>query len=310
MRAPTSRHLRIVAAIAKSGKISSAASALGVTGPAVTLQLQQLEAMVGLPLFERDKRLMRPTAAGEILVDCARHVDERLRSCVEALDALAGRRAGKVHIGVASTAKYFAATALGGFKNRAPDLDLRLHVANRSEVVKALGSLETDLAIMGHPPEELKVVSFELGDHPHVFIASPQHPLAGRRRIPIERLARETLLLREQGSGTRILTERLLSKADVRPRNFMEISSNETIKQAVMADFGLALISGHTIAAEIESQRLAVLDVMGLPIIRKWYLVRHHEKRLLPPAKALWDFLVEEGRNYLPDVGHPPSARR
>lgn len=310
MRAPTSKQLRIVAEVAKSGKITTAASALGVTGPAVTLQLQQLEATIGLPLFERDRRHMRPTAAGELLAECAQQVDDRIRSCLQALDALSGRRGGRIHVGVVSTAKYFAAPALGGFKHLHPGLDLRLHVANRSEVLKSLASLDIDFAVMGRPPEDVKVESFVLGDHPHVVIAAPDHPLAGRRRVPIERLAGETLLLREIGSGTRVLTERLLSEADVKPLNYMEISSNETIKQAVMAGFGVALISGHTIAAEIESRRLVVIDVIGLPVVRKWHLVRHSEKRLLPPAVALWDYLVSEGPSYLPQIGRQTKARR
>lgn len=309
MRAPNSRQLQIIAEIAKTGKITSAASALGVTGPAVTIQLQQLEAMIGMPLFERDRRHMRPTAAGALLAECARQVDDRIKSCVHTLEQMAGLGSGTVIVGVVSTAKYFAAPALGGFKQAHPAIDLRLLVANRSDVVEALSSLETDLAIMGRPPEDVKVESIELGDHPHVVIASPAHPLAAKRHIAIDRLADETLLMREVGSGTRVLTERLLTEAGVRPRNFMEISSNETIKQAVMAGLGVALISGHTIAAEIDTHRLVILDVVGLPLMRKWYLVRHAEKRPLPPAAALWDFLVEQGQSYLPMVHRQPTRR-
>jgi LysR family transcriptional regulator for metE and metH len=162
---------------------------------------------------------------------------------------------------------------------------------------------------MGRPPEDIDVERVELGAHPHVMIASRSHPLAKVRRIPIGRLADESLLLRERGSGTRILTERLLADAQVQPRYFMEISSNETIKQAVMAGLGIALISGHTIAAEIESGRLAVLDVVGLPVMRTWYLVRHREKRPMPPAAALWDFLVSRGPAYLPAIARPSAKR-
>ena len=310
MRTPTTRHLKIVAEIAKSGKISNAANALGVTGPAVTLQLQQLEAMVGLPLFERDKRHMRPTAAGELLADCARQVDDRLKACVQALEDLSGLRSGRIFVGVVSTAKYFAVPALGGFKVAHSNFDLRLQVANRGEILRSLASLETDLAIMGRPPEDVKVESIELGEHPHVVIAARNHPLAAQRRIPFDRLADETLLMREQGSGTRILTERLLDDAQIRPRSAMDMASNETIKQSVMAGLGVAFISGHTIAAEIEQGRLVILDVIGLPVMRKWYLVRHSEKRLLPPAVALWDFFVKEGKSYLPQLVRPSSRRR
>ncbi|MDX2288737.1 MAG: LysR family transcriptional regulator [Hyphomicrobiaceae bacterium] len=309
MRAPTTKQLRIVLEIARTGKISSAANALSVTGPAVTLQLQQLEAIIGMPLFERGAGRMRPTAAGEVVADCARVVEDRLKACVETLEEFKGLRAGRVSVGVVSTAKYFAPAALGAFKRTMPRLDLRLIVVNRGDVLKALASFGVDLAIMGRPPEDIPVESVVLGDHPHVIIAAAQHPLAGRRKMGIDSLAGETLLLREPGSGTRILTERVFGDA-ANLKTAIEIGSNETIKQAVMAGLGIALISGHTIAAELELERLAILDIVGLPIVRQWHVVRHRDKRLLPAADALWRFLEREGRSFLPEVGKSVKPRR
>jgi LysR family transcriptional regulator for metE and metH len=129
-----------------------------------------------------------------------------------------------------------------------------------------------------------------VGENPHVVIAAPDHAFAaGRAGLPLAALAGERFLLREAGSGTRMLLERLLGEAGMNPSSAIEMGSNETIKQAVMAGMGVALLSAHTIAAEARDGRLAVLDVEGLPIVRQWFVVRRREKRLLPAAQALWD---------------------
>ena len=160
------------------------------------------------------------------------------------------------------------------------------------------------------PPEGIEVESALIGDHPQVIIAPPDHPLAKRRAIPQQDIAGETLLMREMGSGTRLLAERFLAKHGIQPRIGMEIGSNETIKQAVIAGLGIAFISAHTIASELQDGRLVILDVAGLPEIRHWFVVRLATKRLMPAAGALRDFLVAEGRQFLPDVGQPRRGRK
>ncbi|WP_088346677.1 MULTISPECIES: LysR family transcriptional regulator [Rhodomicrobium] len=294
------RQLRIVSAIAKTGKVIGAAEILGVTPPAVTLQLRQLEAGLGLALFERAREGMRLTAAGQHILQSAARIDAELASCLEGFKAMRGLKGGTVAIGVVSTAKYFAPAALGAFKRKQPDVELKLFVGNRGDTIRALADLELDLAIMGRPPEHLDLRSALIGEHPHVIIARPDHALAKRRGLSLGDLADETFLMREQGSGTRMLMERIFADAGRTPRMGMEISSNETIKQAVMAGLGIAFISGHTIAAEVEIERLAVLNVEGLPATRQWWVVHHADKRLMPAPLALWAFLHEEGGQYLP----------
>jgi LysR family transcriptional regulator for metE and metH len=133
-----------------------------------------------------------------------------------------------------------------------------------------------------------------------VITAAPEHPLASRRGLALAELAGESFLMRELGSGTRTLVERLFAEARMDPSIGMEIGSNETIKQAVMAGMGIAFLSAHTIAAEVADGRLAVLDVTGLPVVRQWFVVRRREKRLLPAARALWDHLATAGCRFLP----------
>lgn len=302
MRDITLKQLRAVTEVARTGKVLSAADNLNVTPPAITLQLKQLEEMLGLPLFERRRDGMKQTQAGQLLVDCAHRIEAELADCAERLNLLHGLNTGSVSIGAVSTAKYFAPAALGAFKRLHPDLDVKLFVGNRDETIRALAALEFDVVIMGRPPEGLKVANAFLGDHPHVIIASPGHPLAGKRHIPLSALEDETFMMREEGSGTRMLMERIFAQVETKPRIGMEISSNETIKQAVMAGLGIAFISAHTIASEIEAERLVMLDVQDLPIWRQWWMVRHADKRLTPPGQAFWDFLQNDGARFLPSL--------
>jgi LysR family transcriptional regulator for metE and metH len=165
-----------------------------------------------------------------------------------------------------------------------------------------LEDFSLDLALMGRPPQTMEVEKAEVGEHPHVVIAAPHHPFARQKSVPASALSGETFLLREPGSGTRMLTERILSDIGATPRTGMEISSNETIKQAVMAGLGVALLSQHTVAHEIADGRITVLKVEGTPIIRKWFIVRLKDKRIMPLAGELWSFLHKNGARFFPST--------
>ena len=122
-------------------------------------------------------------------------------------------------------------------------------------------------------------------------------------------LAGETFLLREEGSGTRLLMQRLFAEVGVNPNTGMEIGSNETIKQAVMAGLGIALISAHTVAPELHDGRIAKLDVDGLPVVRQWFVVKRRDKQLLPASRALWDFMAKSGGDFLPRLDNAGNVK-
>ena len=296
----TLKQLRVLCAVVNARTVTTAASRLNVTPPAITAQMRSLEEIVGLPLVERTDEGLAPTDAGAELVALASRIEAALEECGEALRALHGAVGGRVSVGVISTAKYFAPQALAAFARAHPEVEMRLMVGNRGETVAALRDYRLDFAVMGRPPNEFPVSNEVIGDHPHIVIAPPDHPMVGRKRIALAELAGETFLLREEGSGTRMLMQKIFANADLSPNIGMEIGSNETIKQAVIAGLGVALISAHTVAAELADGRLAELDVEGLPVVRKWYVVKRTDKQLLPAARAIWDFLVEEGARFLP----------
>lgn len=294
MRNITIRQLRALSAIQAHGKIVNAAKALRLTAPAVTLQLKQLEEEAGMPLFDRTAEGMRPTAAGLAFIDAAQAVEERLRVLADELDAIRGVRKGSLIVGAVSTAKYFAPKLFSGFMKEFPDVDMTLLVGNRAETIANLRNHRVDVALMGRPPRDVPVRATVFGDH----------PLVGRRDIARLEIAREHFIVRERGSGTRISFERFLGDIPGRLDDpGTEMDSNETIKQAVMAGLGVAFISAHTVAWEVEAGRLAVLDVAGLPIRRQWFAVSRADRAVSPVMAAFEQFLARKGAMFLPVVG-------
>lgn len=299
----TLRQMRSLIAIEQNGKISLAANGLGLTGPAVTLQLKQAEEEIGLPLFDRTPQGMRPTAAGLAVLDAAHSVEERLRMLDEELTAFKGGRRGTLKLGGVSTAKYFTPRLIAAFQEQNPDIDIDLFIGNRAETIEALRSQSVDIALMGRPPRDIEVEAAMFGDHPLVIVARPEHPLAKKHEISKEEIAAEKFLLREPGSGTRTSLE--IFFADVPGKLDQlgaEMGSNETIKQAVMAGLGVAFISAHTIEQELQLGRLVILDVVGMPIRRQWFAVSRSDRTQSPAMRIFREFLTREGAQHLPVI--------
>jgi DNA-binding transcriptional LysR family regulator len=296
------RQLRVLAAVVRTGSVTAAAQRLNVSPPAITLQMQLLQDQAGLPLVVRGAAGTVATDAGAEILRTIDQIETLLEDCNAALASIAGSRRGTVAVGVISTAKYFAPRILGDFVRAHPGLELRLVIGNRAAMIESLQRCEIDIAVMGRPPEELDVDANIIGDNPHVIIAAPDHPLAGERNIPPARLADEVFLMREPGSGTRDLTEKFFAQAGISPKIGMQISSNETIKQAVIAGLGIAFISGHTLDSGLASHSLSILQVEGLPIIRQWCVVHLRQRRLMPAVKSIRDFFIAEAGRYLPDI--------
>jgi DNA-binding transcriptional LysR family regulator len=301
LRHATLRQLQVFEAVARRLSFSRAAAELHLTQPAVSMQVKLMEEHAGLPLFERLGKKIFLTEAGAELHQHSRVIAQQLRDADEALAARKGLSQGRLLITMVSTAKYFVPPLLARFLGQHPGVTVKLSANNREIVLKQLADNEVDLAIMGRTPEGMDAVAEPFARHPHVVIAAPGNTLAKKRRIPLARLAQETFLIREPGSGTRGLLERLFAEHQLPLNVSMEMASNETIKQAVQAGMGISLLSLHTIELELKTRRLVVLDVQGLPIVRDWHVVHLAAKRLSPVAQAFRDFLLSAAGKLLPD---------
>jgi len=290
----TLRQLKVFDAVARHLSHSRAAETLHLTQPAVSMQIKQLEESVGLPLFEQLGKKIYLTEAGQELERYSRNILQQLAEVESVFADMKGLHQGKLAISVASTASYFMPQLLAQFNQQFPGVSISLNVTNREMLLQQLARNEMDVAIMGRPPAGLDLEAVSFMENPLVIIAPPSHPLTAEHAIPLARIQQETFLVRERGSGTRIAMERFFTEQGIRLTTGTEMSTNEAIKQAVQAGMGLGILSLHTVALELETRRLALLDVESFPIMRHWYVVHRQGKRLSTVAQAFKDFLLEE----------------
>lgn len=298
----TLKQLRSFTAYLKEGTIKGAASRLNISPPAISQQLHLLEENVGAPLTAKKFNGLHTTAFGREILQTAAQIEGELGNCQTALSKIRDADRGKVSIGIFNSANYFAPKLIAAFRKSHPEAEIKLCISNPDNIFNAFRQHEYDFLIIGRSPQENTLESIEIGDHPHVLIGAPDHPLINRKKLVFQDLKDESFLMRETGSGTRLMMTSLCEKTGVKPNFGMEVGNNESVKQAVISGLGIALISAHTVAAELKEGRLKAFDIKGLPIIRKWFAVKHRDNTLHPTAQALFNFFVESGEQFFPEL--------
>jgi LysR family transcriptional regulator, low CO2-responsive transcriptional regulator len=293
----TLRQLQVFESAAAHLNFSHTAKQLYLSQPAVSMQIKQLEANIGLPLFEQMGKKLFLTEAGRELFHYSRNITQLLAEMESVFEEMKGLGSGKLTLSVVNTANYFTPQLLARFCQQHPGINVNLQVANRDAVLKQLADNSTDLAILGQPPDGLDIIAESFLENPLVVIAAPGHPLAKLKRVKFTRLAEETFLSREQGSGTRSAMERVFEQHHIQPHISMEMETNEAIKQAVQAGMGLGILSLHSIELELETKRLAMLNVENFPLRRSWFVAHRSNKRLSGAARAFKEFLLTEAND-------------
>ncbi|MFC3147655.1 LysR family transcriptional regulator [Piscinibacterium candidicorallinum] len=325
----TPQQLRAFEAAARLLSVTQAAQELHVSQPTVSVQLRELAATVGEPLFETVGRRIRLTQAGEVLQQTVGELAGCWQRFESRLAEIHGLVSGRLRIAAVTTAEYFVPDLLGPFAAAHPGVEIELAVENRDRVVERLTRSADDLAVMMMLPTDLPLERLVFQDNPLVIVAPAHHPLAGRR-IQLEALAGERWLMREPGSGTRMAAEQHFALAGFAPRVAMSLGSNEAIKHAVAAGLGLAVLSrlavssgwgvgtadavsaSRAAAAEPADARaaqtleqtvppsthaepgggpLVVLDVAGFPIPRRWSVVWRKDQPLSAAAREFLRYL-------------------
>lgn len=287
----TFRQLNLFLALAETGSVSAAARVSHVTQPTVSMQLKEITAEVGLPLYEVIGKKVYLTAVGEELARSARTMLDEWEAFSQRVEAQKGMTSGRLRVAVVSTAKYFVPRILGEFCAAHPDIDVAFEVLNRDGVVQRLRNNRDDLYIMSMPPRDAEVVRQAFMANPLVVIGPRSHPLAGRRSIGLKQLAADRFILREQGSGTRLACDAHFKAQAFRPSVRLELGSNEAIKHSVAAGLGLAVLSQHALGSNLQEQSLAILPVRSFPIHANWFVVYPRGKHLPPVAEAFLELL-------------------
>ena len=288
----TLRQLQTFEAVARLKSFSRAAEEMCVSQPTVSKQIKVLQDEVGMVLIEHSgKKLFLSEAGQELYNTCADWLDTWDKFEQTAAN-LKGLKQGKLSVATVTTAKYFLPRILGMFCHEYPGIDVSLEVLNRDRLLERLANNKDDLYIMSVPPEDMAVTSEPFLDNDLVLIASKDHPYIGKKQIPMSVLQSQPFIVRELGSGNRLLLERLFKDLALDLNVRMELGSNEAIKQAVIGGLGVSLLSRSTLSNDPAQEGLTILDVEGFPIRRHWYFVQQKEKKLSVVAETFHDFLL------------------
>ncbi len=295
----TLKQLKILEAIVANVSYTQAAKSLFMTQPAISMQVKQMEEQIGLPLFDRDGKKVSPTQAGRELLYYAENIRQQLEEAAQVMEELKGMKRGKLHLTMASTANYFAPQLIAAFHHQYPAAQVTLDVSNRTGLLNALDHNDTDMVIMGTPPQSHKLTGIPFIDNPLVVIAAPSHPLAKRQKIRLAEVANEPFIVREGDSGTRMAVEAFFAQHDLQLITSMEMNRSEAIKQAVMAELGLGIVSLHTIEMELALKRLTILNVEDFPIMRQWHIVHRSGKRFAAIPEAFKNFVLQHAEDLI-----------
>jgi DNA-binding transcriptional LysR family regulator len=296
LRHGTLPQLRVFEASARLGSFTRAAQELHIAQPTASVQIRKLSETVGLPLFEQVGKHIYLTDAGHRLYEGCQEVFHAFSAIEEMLNDMRELKSGHLQLAVSSTGKYFAPRILGAFTERHPGVEASLQIHNRSALTQRLANNEDDLYIFADPPQAQDIVTQVLLPNPLVVFARDDHALAGKRGIAFTRLADEPFLIREDGSGTRMLTMKLFREHGLVPKVRMELSTNEAIKEAILAGLGVSILSRYTLGLEPDPSRLVCLDVEGFPVENHWHLVYPQGKQLSAVARAFLDFARAEAK--------------
>jgi DNA-binding transcriptional LysR family regulator len=265
--------------------------------PTVSEHIRYLETFLDVQLFDRLGRQVVPTRAGEILYDYARRMLNLRREATRTLELYRGKMSGELELGGSTIpGQYILPSLIGKFKQSFADIRIKLVIADTMNITNMVleGSLE--LGVVGAKIKNSKLEFNRLFDDELVLAISPNYQWAERSSISLDELADAPFIMREQGSGTRMMMLRILEQADFDPQRLnvvAEMGSTDAIRQAIKAEVGVSILSRRAIADELNSQQLFTIPIKDLSFIRHFYLVTHKKRSRSPVGQAFVDFLVE-----------------
>jgi DNA-binding transcriptional LysR family regulator len=277
----TLTQLRVFEAVARLGSYTRAGEETHMAQPTVSVHMKKLAETVGVQLLEQVGKRVQLTAAGEELYAACQSIFKIFIEVDEAIADITGLKAGKLRIAATTAGEYLLPQLLAEFVKRHPGIEVSLHVSARRTVLERLAANLDDLYLLTNPPQDGSLISHPILPNPLVALAPANHPLAAEANIAFKRFAREPLLVRESGSGTRLAVDEIFSRHGLRPLVSMELGSNETIREAMISGLGVALMYRYALGFDIEARRLVILNVEGLPKDGHWHFA-HPAAKCVP----------------------------
>jgi DNA-binding transcriptional LysR family regulator len=293
----TLHQLQVLLKIRETGSVTKASEELYLSQPAVSIQLRKLQEQFEIPIFEIVGRKISITEFGHEIADTAERIMTEIEGINYKSKIYSGEVAGKLKMAIVSTAKYIFPYFVTDFTKLHPGVDLIIDVTNKSTVIKSLEDNETDLAMVSTIPPKLKVNSVPLMKNQLYLVAGKQY---GQFTKPISNkdFMKMPLIYREHGSATRLAMENYLSKRKISTSKKMELSSNEAVKQAVIAGLGVSIMPLIGIQESLESQELQIIPAKGLPLETNWNIIWLKSKNLSQVSKSFIEY-VEQHKNHI-----------
>ncbi len=279
--------LRVFDAVVRQRSFSKAAAELSLSQPTASVHMQNLEQELGIKLVEQLGKSLYLTPAGELLFSYTSRIFALVNEAADAVGELKNSGRGRLQIGASTTpGTYLLPRVLAQFKNNYPQVDLHFEVANSDRIAEKAAANRLDFGLVGHDPDQSQHLTYTpLWGDSLVAIFSPHNPLTDKQELSPLDLIDQGLILREQGSGTRKLIEHAFAAYGVEVYPVMEFTGTEGVKQAVVANLGVSIVSKASVTYEQQAGALLVREIPALALTRQFYLVHHRDKTITSLAE-------------------------
>jgi DNA-binding transcriptional LysR family regulator len=294
----TFHQLKIFTRIAQLGSITKAAEELHLSQPALSIQLRNFQHQFDIPLTEIVGKKLYLTDFGQEILAYAERILDQAGAMDDVVQSYKGQLTGKLKIAVVSTGKYVMPYLLTDFLNAHPAITLELDVTNKEKVIESLEHNSIDFALVSLVPGHLKTESIPIVKNTMHLIGVYQSKKS-QKELSINELQQLPWIFREQGSGTRQMMERFLSQRHITVQKMLELTSNEAVKQAIMANLGYSIMPLIGIRNELMSKQLMIMPVKGLPIHTTWHIIWLKGKKHSPVVKALLEYIKDNKKKIL-----------
>ena len=292
----TLHQLQVFLKITKTLSITKAAEELNLTQPAVSIQLKNLQNQFEIPLTEIIGRQLYVTDFGKEIAIAAENIINEVYAINYKTMAFKGQLSGRLKLSVVSTGKYVMPYYLTNFLKKNSEVELEMDVTNKSKVVKSLKNNEVDFALVSIIPKDLDILSEILLENKLYLVGNSKTEFNSKKDF-LKLISSSPLLYREEGSATRMAMEKYISTNKISQKTNIQLTSNEAVKQAVLAGLGISIMPIIGLKNELDSGNIKILETSGLPIITNWHLIWLKGKKLNPVAKAFLEFLQLEKEN-------------
>jgi LysR family transcriptional regulator, low CO2-responsive transcriptional regulator len=294
----TLNQLRIFLKVTQTLSITKAANELHLTQPAVSIQLKNFQAQFDIPLIEVINKKIYVTNFGQEIAEAAEKILTEVYAINYKLHAHKGELTGKLNVSVVSTGSYIAPYFIVGFIKKNQGVELQMDVTNKAQVINSLEKNEVDFSLVSVLPTNMSIDKVELMEN-KLFVVGNYDEKFENKEHKKKIFENIPLIYREQGSGTRHVMENFIKSNNLPVKKKMELTSNEAVKQALIAGLGYSIMPLIGIKNELENKQLQIINVKGFPIKSTWYLIWLKDKKHLPVASAYLQYIKKEKHNII-----------